>query len=74
MDTDELSIGWQEYWINYKKQNNLQSRAEDYIIKKPINQAIIENKTLKTIYNTSNTIAPSTISIKKEKKIIHIKL
>lgn len=65
---DELSIGWQDYWIAYKKQHAIQARAEDYIERQ---KPIIENKTLETKYDTTT---PTTITIKKEKKIIHIKL
>jgi len=68
MENDELAIGWHDYWINYKKQNHIQPRVEDY------KQPIILNRTLDTTYNTSNSISPTTMSIKKEKKIIHIKL
>lgn len=66
MENDELAIGWHDYWINYKKQNNIQPRVEDY------KQPIVLNRTLDT--TTSNSYAPTTMSIKKEKKIIHIKL
>jgi hypothetical protein len=73
MDNDELSIGWQEYWINYKKQNNILSRVEDYLMKET-KQPVIAHKTLETQYDTNKLQAPNTISIKKERKTIHIKL
>jgi len=65
MNDDELSYGWQDYWINYKKQYSIAASKKDYVIQ----DNIPVNTTIQSIYRPSNTI-----SIQKEKRTIHIKL
>tara|TARA_R110000868_G_scaffold380268_1_gene646261 strand:+ start:214 stop:426 length:213 start_codon:yes stop_codon:yes gene_type:complete len=69
---DELKNGWEDYWKAYKKIHYVSYKSEDQPIIQPIIQDKIEDKKIETI--PSKSIRPSTISIIKERKIIHIKL
>ena len=71
---DELKNGWEDYWKTYKKIHFVSYKSEEQPIIQPIIQDKIEDKKIKTINKLSKSIGPSTISITKERKIIHIKL
>jgi len=66
---DKLTLGWDDYWDNYKKFHNLYARYPNGRNK----PAVFVNE--EVIYqNKEDALAPRTIAIKKEKKTIHIKL
>tara|TARA_R110000823_G_scaffold281736_1_gene399964 strand:- start:942 stop:1160 length:219 start_codon:yes stop_codon:yes gene_type:complete len=71
---DELKNGWEDYWKAYKKIHYVSYKSEEQPIIQPIIQDKIEDKKIETINKLSKSIGPSTISIIKERKIIHIKL
>lgn len=69
---DELKNGWEDYWKAYKKIHYVSYKSEDQPIIQPIIKDKIQDKKIETI--PSKSIGPSTISIIKERKVIHIKL
>lgn len=68
---DKLTTGWDDYWEHYKKVHGLYARYPNGRNKPAV---FMNEETIEQSKNTNDDPAPRTIAIKKEKKIIHIKL